>query len=86
MTSTPKHKSYLTKEDNIMSFINIKQSITDGIQDILKSDEFHKTISDVVKTSLTEVADSIGVDKIQDGVAKVVEEKKKQIADQEKNS
>lgn len=69
-----------------MSWINIKQSIQQGIQEVIMSDEFHKTISDVVKTSLTEVADAIGVDKIQDGVAKVVDEKKKEIADQQKKS
>ena len=69
-----------------MSFTNIKRSIQEGVQEVIMSDEFHKTISDVVKTSLTEVADSIGVDKIQEGVAKVVDEKKKQITDQEKNS
>lgn len=69
-----------------MSFSNIKRSIQEGIQEVVMSDEFHKTITDVVKTSLTEVADAIGVDKIQDGVAKVVEEKKKEISDQQKNS
>ncbi len=69
-----------------MLFFNIKKSIYESIQDILKSDEFHKTISDVMKTSLTEVSDSIGVDKIHDGVTKLIQEKKKEIYNKEKNN
>ena len=69
-----------------MSFTNIKKSIQDGIQDVVKSDEFQKTICDVIKTSLNEVASAINVEKVvKDGVENAVKEGMQKLEEGNKN-
>lgn len=69
-----------------MSFGNIKQSIQEGIRDVISSDEFHKTISDVIKTSLDEVAGAMNIEKtVKDGVESAVKEGMQKLEEGNKN-
>ncbi len=65
-----------------MSFTNIKKSIQEGIQDVVKSEQFHDTICDVIKTSLDEVASAINVEKVvKEGVENAVKEGMQKLED-----
>lgn len=65
-----------------MSFGNIKSSIQEGIKDVISSDEFQKTIVDVIKTSLNEVASTMNVEKsVKDGVQIAVKEGMQKLED-----
>ena len=69
-----------------MSFTNIKASIQEGIKDVISSDEFQKTIADVIKTSLNEVASTMNVEKaVKDGVENAVKQGMQKLEDGNKD-